>query len=560
MSVPPSSVVDNHWEQLEGVAALGQFEPTISVSVVIPYYNRNTELALTLAALAEQTYPSELLEVVVADDGSDDPPRVSADITDRISVTVVHQEHDGFGAPRARNLGVQHARGDLIVFLDSDMIPVREHIEAHARWHSVAGDAVTVGSRRHADFDHLSAEQVGTAARDGDIARLVADQAIREPTWISDYVEATESLIERPGGHWRIMSGGNLGVSKRLYEEVGGSDESFNQWGGEDNELGFRLVQAGALVIPEPMAACWHQGEGHVPDADELKSLEMQRARLRQMIADVSFRGSKAGRSYAVPFIVVSIPAEGFDREAVGRCIDAVLACGIHDLAIEVSVPPGTEEAVWLHREYLGDPRVMFTEPGSHVSSFDWTPLRIELPPSALPLPGSIAGIVERFSDDSIDVLRLTVPGAPEGAALVTAMTGRAIHRIQRHRRETSNGGSSMPVWIRERWDVGGLFDIASNESPRPTVVRVTQSPPDPDAIDELVAEMYDLKRTIAVQKSRRSIQLSNALGGMLRVRGIGDLRRRIRQLLSALTDPRRYKPESRTSIASRFLKAFGRS
>ena len=57
----------NDWSSLD-VPALGTWEPTLSVSVVIPAYGAQRLLPHVLAGLAAQTYPTHLLEVVVADD------------------------------------------------------------------------------------------------------------------------------------------------------------------------------------------------------------------------------------------------------------------------------------------------------------------------------------------------------------------------------------------------------------------------------------------------------------------------------------------------------------
>ncbi|MEE2055897.1 glycosyltransferase, partial [Nocardiopsis umidischolae] len=49
---------------------LGGWEPTLSVSVVVPAHGHPEKLAMVLASLSAQSYPSHLMEVVVVDDGS----------------------------------------------------------------------------------------------------------------------------------------------------------------------------------------------------------------------------------------------------------------------------------------------------------------------------------------------------------------------------------------------------------------------------------------------------------------------------------------------------------
>ena len=101
-AIGASQVWNNDWTQLKGVPEIGGFDPNLSVSVVIPYYNRRRELILTLAGLVEQSYPLTLLEVIVADDGSEEPPEVPSFASQALSIEVIRQERMGFGAPRAR--------------------------------------------------------------------------------------------------------------------------------------------------------------------------------------------------------------------------------------------------------------------------------------------------------------------------------------------------------------------------------------------------------------------------------------------------------------------------
>ena len=137
----PNTVRYNDWRQVE-VPAVDAFKPTLGVSVVVPYFEAPDKLALTLAGLEGQSYPRELFEVVIVDDGSQPPLEQP---TSQLNLKVVHQEKRGFGLARARNTGARAAAHDILVFLDGDMIPEAGWLEAHARWHHVVADALTLG-------------------------------------------------------------------------------------------------------------------------------------------------------------------------------------------------------------------------------------------------------------------------------------------------------------------------------------------------------------------------------------------------------------------------------
>lgn len=92
------------------------------VSVVLPFYNEEKYLNACLTSLISQSYKN--LEIIVIDDGSTDK---SVDIIEKYPVKVLKQEHKGPGA--ARNLGANYARGEIIVFADSDMCFDKRYIE-----------------------------------------------------------------------------------------------------------------------------------------------------------------------------------------------------------------------------------------------------------------------------------------------------------------------------------------------------------------------------------------------------------------------------------------------
>jgi glycosyltransferase involved in cell wall biosynthesis len=121
--------VDSEPVQTDGSA--GQRDPCGSTaalaSVVIPCYNHARFLREAILSALDQTYPS--IEIIVVNDGStDDPQRVVAEFP---MVRYIVQENRGLAL--ARNAGLAHCRGDLVVFLDADDRLLPGAIEAGAR-------------------------------------------------------------------------------------------------------------------------------------------------------------------------------------------------------------------------------------------------------------------------------------------------------------------------------------------------------------------------------------------------------------------------------------------
>ena len=196
--------------------------------------------------------------MVVVDDGSDPPLELAPPTS--LRVRVIHQEDLGFGLARARNNGARVASGDIIVFLDCDMVPAAEWLSSHARWHHAASDVVSLGFRKHVDFGGIDAGAV--RGRPGSLGELLAGRPVQRPEWIERRMAQTDDLAADADDIFRVVTGGNFGVSAAFFAEVGGFDESFTQWGSEDIEFGWRAYALGAVLAPERSALCWHQGPG----------------------------------------------------------------------------------------------------------------------------------------------------------------------------------------------------------------------------------------------------------------------------------------------------------
>ena len=366
----PANADGNDWKSLD-TNPLESFEPLLQATVVVPYYQAPDALALTLAGLERQRYPRHLFEVIVVDDGSDPPLKLPE--RSPLDIRVIHQPDLGFGLARARNNGARAARGDIVVFLDCDMIPNDEWLAAHARWHHAASDAMSIGFRRHLDVVGVSADDVRN--RSGTLDELFAGRQWDRPEWIEAHMVRTAELTSSDDDLFRVASGGNLAMSRDFYWEVGGNDESFTQWGAEDIEFGYRAFTLGALLVPERRALCWHQGEGATPSPAETRSLEQQRAKLSQLIAHRGFRNAKPGRSFTVPQYVVSVATEGADADAQRDTVERLLSGDVHDLVVWVEQQQPADEhqahaAKVVQRLLSGDPRVRFGPQGGAPRAF----------------------------------------------------------------------------------------------------------------------------------------------------------------------------------------------
>lgn len=210
---------------------------TPALSVVIPTYNRRTRLARVLRSLADQTIDVPF-EVVVVSDGSTDGTESSIEALDLpIDLRCFHQENRGPAA--ARNRGVQAARGELIVFVDDDVVAHPNLLADHWQAHGANSRLVTIGPMVDPDDHHMS---VWVQWEQTMLAKQYADMA-------DGKYPATA----------RQFYTGNAAVRRCHLAEVGGFDESFRR--AEDVELAYRLEGIGLDFEFRPDAIGYHYAE-----------------------------------------------------------------------------------------------------------------------------------------------------------------------------------------------------------------------------------------------------------------------------------------------------------
>lgn len=198
------------------------------ISVIIPAYNAESTLGETLFALQHQSLSRSSYEIIVVDDGSDDhTARIARASADR----AITQEHAGPAA--ARNKGAEMAKGDILVFTDSDCVPFPDWLEKLCASFS-NHEVVAIKGAYHTRQRSL-------------VARFAQVEFEERYTKLSKYhrIDFVDSY--------------SAAIRRSAFLEVGGFDVRFPKANNEDVDLSYKLAARGSLMQFAPTAKVSHR-------------------------------------------------------------------------------------------------------------------------------------------------------------------------------------------------------------------------------------------------------------------------------------------------------------
>jgi GT2 family glycosyltransferase len=203
------------------------------ISVIIPTYERVSQLSVCLGALAAQGYPRDRFEVLVVDDGSTTSPEASVEaFRQQLNVRFLKQLHSGPAA--ARNYGAAYAKYSFLAFTDDDCAPTPSWLQSLATCFVSCSDCV-LGGRT---INELANNPYST------VSQLVVDYLYAR--WNPDPMHAT------------FFTSNNLALPAKCFQAVGGFDTGWTRAAGEDRDLCDRLIARGYRLIYTPDALVRH--------------------------------------------------------------------------------------------------------------------------------------------------------------------------------------------------------------------------------------------------------------------------------------------------------------
>jgi GT2 family glycosyltransferase len=225
-------------------------------NVIIPYHKRKNILVNTIHSLDRQSFPKDDFEVVIIGDGTNDFSQEEiSSLNLSINIRYINSEsYINTCAAFKRNRGIEHSTGEILIFLDCDMVVKPSFIEEHFRFHRgfQPQDSIIQIGLRNFLFDREYPDLIKSL----DQLKEGSDFHREERFFMMRF---TSQNLTTMNGPWYYVFSNNISVPKATVEQFGSFDENFKYWGGEDNELGYRYYKNGVKIVFNPNIESFHQ-------------------------------------------------------------------------------------------------------------------------------------------------------------------------------------------------------------------------------------------------------------------------------------------------------------
>ncbi len=198
----------------------------LRISIIIPVYNREEHLRLCLKALSQQSIPAEEYEIIVVDDGSQD---LSAVVGREFGAKTISTSNKGPAA--ARNIGIEAACGDILIFLDADILVSKDYLHEVRERHSKTNSLLLLGARRHLPEGIIN-------PLDAPICLDSREKLLRNYSFCLTHLNCP----------WSLAYTCNFSISRNFLGNIR-FDESYVGWGLEDIDFAYELHKHGAEIV-----------------------------------------------------------------------------------------------------------------------------------------------------------------------------------------------------------------------------------------------------------------------------------------------------------------------
>lgn len=256
----------------------------------MPSYNRYPLNLFSLYSLENQTFEHSKMEVIFIDDASTDQTQEELGIYQPPYHYKYIRNEQNLGRARVRNLGIQSARGNILIFLDAEMICEPDFVINHYQYHQNNKKAIITGVMHSKNIISCIFPEMKTstlkmleANRNTKITNRIKNYnpssnipyplldkldisnqsyknwIIVRDSWYQHIVQNYGNDLDGFQFPWMAFLTGNVSITKDFIVEAGMFDEDFIKYGYEDWELGYRLYKMGAKYFAGDNLVTYHQ-------------------------------------------------------------------------------------------------------------------------------------------------------------------------------------------------------------------------------------------------------------------------------------------------------------
>jgi glycosyltransferase involved in cell wall biosynthesis len=213
----------------------------LSLTVVIPTYNRCEVLRRALDGYLFQSSPHLISELLVVDDGStDDTQSLVAEFQRVAPFQIRYLRQPNRGPAAARNVGLSAARTQIVLYTDDDIVPHPDLVLHHVEWH-----------RQNTE---PNVAILGFVTWSPEVHATPFMRWYGEAGALFDY----RQLQRKREIDYRFFYTCNLSLKRDFLQTFGTFNENFKMAAYEDIELGFRLNKAGMRILYNALAVGYH--------------------------------------------------------------------------------------------------------------------------------------------------------------------------------------------------------------------------------------------------------------------------------------------------------------
>ena len=213
----------------------------VSLSIIFLCHN-NRNIDICIDSVLEQMKQYD--EIIVVDDHSEQQYMTILNKYSSKNLIKLLQSERYANRSYNRNLGAQMAKNDVLVFLDGDMVIGNYALDNLRTAHRTRSEVAFIGQKHMINYDEIQLQLVSKIDNYLNMLKTFDGKSLLEdnPLFKDPRKEFFDSF-DNHKFYWTYYYTGLCSIEREIFELLDGFDESFDSWGSEDVDLGYRISQ-----------------------------------------------------------------------------------------------------------------------------------------------------------------------------------------------------------------------------------------------------------------------------------------------------------------------------